>query len=108
MADTLPGKVGDDPHKGGTVPRGVLSDPIRDGRRNVTLASIAGSLRDRGLDAKTICVVLLEVNRVRCEPPLGEAEVISVGQSVSRYPAGSPRYMRSPARRIRRDEGASR
>jgi hypothetical protein len=100
MAEALFGKASDDPHAGGTVPRDVLSGPIRDGRRNVTLASVAGSLRERGLDAETICVVLLEVNRLRCEPSLGEAEVIGIGRSVGRYPAGSPRYRKSSAIRV--------
>jgi putative DNA primase/helicase len=66
----------------------------------VALASTAGSLRNRGLDAETICVVLLEVNRRRCEPPLDEAEVVGIGQSIGRYPAGRPRYVRSSAKRI--------
>lgn len=100
MAEALPGNVGADPDKGGTVPRDVLSGPIREGARNVALTSVAGSLRDRGLDAETICVVLLEVNRHRCEPALKEAEVLGIGRSVGRYPPGSPRYRRSTARRI--------
>jgi hypothetical protein len=100
MAEALPGKASDDPDKGGTVPREVLGGPIRDGRRNVTLASVAGSLRDRGLDAETICAVLLEVNRLRCVPPLAEAEVVGIGRSIGRYPPGSPRYRKSSAVRI--------
>lgn len=86
----------------------MLRGPIREGGRNVALASVAGSLRNRGLDAETICRVLLEVNRFRCEPPLKDSEVVRVGQSISRYPAGSSRYIGSPARRVRHDEEASR
>ncbi len=100
MADALPGGVGEDVLKDGMVSRDVLSGPIRDGRRNVTLASIAGSLRDRGLDAESICVVLLDVNRLRCEPLLDEVEVVEIGQSIGRYPAGRPRYVRSSAKRV--------
>jgi hypothetical protein len=100
MAEALPAETDDGRDQAGGVPREVLSSPIREGGRNVALASVAGSLRDRGLDAETICVVLLEVNRLRCEPPLAEAEVLGVGRSVGRYPAGAPRYRRSSARRI--------
>jgi hypothetical protein len=97
MAQALPGVagVGDDEHHVGTVSRDVLSGPIRDGQRNVTLASVAGSLRDRGLDAETISSVLLEVNQRRCEPPLAEAEVVGIGRSVGRYPPGSLRCVLS-------------
>jgi hypothetical protein len=108
MAEALPRKANDDSDKGGAVQRDVLSGPIRKGQRNVALASVAGSLRNRGLEAETICRVLLEVNRLRCEPPLADSEVISVVQSISRYPAGSARYLGSPARRVRCDEEASR
>jgi hypothetical protein len=70
----------------------------------VALASVAGSLRDRGLDAEAICVVLLEVNRLRCQPPLAEVEVVGIGRSIGRYPPGSPRYGRSSAIRIHTNE----
>jgi hypothetical protein len=105
MAQALPGDVvdagvGDDVHDSGTVSRDVLSGPIRDGQRNVTLASVAGSLRNRGLDAETICSVLLEVNQRRCQPPLAETEVVDIGRSICRYPPGSPRYKRSSAIRV--------
>jgi hypothetical protein len=102
MAEALPGDVDfvvNAPY-GGTVSRDVLSGPIRDGQRNVTLASVAGSLRSRGLDAETICSVLLGVNQHRCEPPLAETEVVGIGRSIGRYPPGSPRYRRSSAIRV--------
>jgi hypothetical protein len=100
MVEALPGKASDYPDKGGTVPREVLGGPIRDGQRNVTLASVAGSLRNRGLDPETTCIVLLEVNQRMCEPPLAEAEVVGIGRSICRYPPGSPRYRRSSAIRV--------
>ena len=53
---------------------------------------------------ETICAVLVEVNRLLCEPPLKEAEAIGIGRSVGGYPAGSPRFRRSSARRIYRKE----
>jgi hypothetical protein len=85
-----------------SVRRDALAAPIREGERNVTLASVAGSLRDRGLDEGNIAVVLLEVNRLRCDPPLEETEVLRIARYVGRYAVGSPRYRSSPARRVRR------
>jgi len=82
------------------VSKGVLSDPICEGQRNVTLASVAGSLRDRGLDEETLCIVLCEINRLRCEPPLLDDEVERIATSVCRYSAGNPRYRRSLVRRF--------
>jgi hypothetical protein len=91
MAEALPGDVdvGVNAPYGGTVSRDVLSGPIRDGQRNVTLASVAGSLRSRGLDAETICSVLLGVNQHRCEPPLAETEVVDIGPSAATH-LGAP------------------
>jgi hypothetical protein len=100
MAEALPRKVSDDPDYGGAVQRDVLRGPIREGTRNVALASVAGSLRNRGLDAETICIVLLELNQRRCEPPLAEAEVVGIGRSIGHYPPGSPRYRKSSAIRV--------
>ena len=112
MAQALPGGVdagvGDDVDTIGTVSRDVLGGPIREGGRNVALTSVAGSLRNRGLDADIICRVLLEVNRFKCEPPLSEAEVIRISRSISKYPAGPLRYIGSSARRVRNDEGVGR
>jgi hypothetical protein len=111
MVESLPGNVfeyvGDDVQDGGTVSQDVLGGPIREGGRNVALASVAGSLRDRGLDAETICIVLLEVNQRRCEPPLAEAEVVGIGRSICRYPPGSPRYRKSSAIRVYTNRKAS-
>jgi hypothetical protein len=100
MAESLPGSAGADVMSSGKVPREVLGEPIRKHHRNVSLTSVAGSLRDRGLDVGTICAVLLEVNRLRCLPPLEDEEVSGIAQSIGRYPAGKPRYRRSPVRRI--------
>lgn len=105
MAEGLSRSIGgDDPGHAGEVRRDILSSPIRHGGRNVVLASVAGSLRDRGLAVETMCVVLLEVNRLRCEPPLTEQEVAGIARSVGKYTAGSPRYRGSSARRVYRKE----
>jgi hypothetical protein len=60
-------------------------EPIREGSRNSTLTSLAGTMRRRGLDEAAIAAALLVVNATRCEPPLAEAEVRTIAASVCRY-----------------------
>jgi hypothetical protein len=100
MAESLPSGSDDGAVAGGKVPHEVLSEPVRQHSRNLSLTSIAGSLRDRGLDVETISAVLVEVNKLRCLPPLEDEEVTRIAQSIGRYPAGKPRYRRSPIRRL--------
>jgi hypothetical protein len=99
MAETLQDANDDGITSRGRVAHDVLGEPIREHRRNLSLTSVAGSLRDRGLDAETILIVLSEVNRLRCVPPLAGEEVHRITHSVCRYPAGRPRYLRSSAMR---------
>jgi hypothetical protein len=63
------------------------SSPIPEGQRNNTLASIAGSMRQRGLSPEEIVPSLLAVNASRSKPPLPEPDVRRIAQSVGRYPA---------------------
>jgi len=68
---------------------GAVPEVIPEGQRNKTLASIAGSLRHRGLDQKTIYESLRVVN-AKCNPPLGDEEVARIAESIGRYePKGS-------------------
>lgn len=68
-----------------------VEDAIPEGRRNQDLASIAGTLRRRGLGEAEITDALLSVNRHRCSPPLPEAEVRDIAASISRYEPGPAR-----------------
>ena len=104
MAESLPGETGEG-GTGGLVPQEVLGESIRESRRNLSLTSVAGSLRNRGLDLETILTVLIEVNRLRCVPPLDDEEVTRIARSIGRYPPGRPRYRRSPVRRVHKKEG---
>lgn len=61
------------------------SGPIAEGERNATLTRMAGAMRGQGADQSAIEAALLEVNRLRCQPPLPEAEVREVARSVARY-----------------------
>lgn len=63
----------------------VCDGPIAEGRRNAHLASLAGSMRHRGMTPEAIAAALLEENTRRCDPPLSEREVRDVASSIGRY-----------------------
>lgn len=58
---------------------------IPEGKRNTTLTSIAGTMRNRGLRDNEILPALYEINKYRCIPPLPKKEVGNIARSVSRY-----------------------
>ena len=76
-------------HKKTTAPASAPSiapeDELRKGFRNATLTSMAGAMRRKGMSERAIAAALLEENRSRCKPPLGEAEVREIAKSVARY-----------------------
>lgn len=61
------------------------SQIIPEGERNARLASLAGTMRRRGMTQEAIEAALLEVNRQQCSPPLSDDEVIRIAQSITRY-----------------------
>jgi Bifunctional DNA primase/polymerase, N-terminal/Primase C terminal 1 (PriCT-1)/AAA domain len=69
-------------------PAPALDDTIPEGRRNGTLASLAGTMRWRGMTSEEIHPALAVVNARRCAPPLAEAELRAIATSVGRYPPG--------------------
>ncbi len=75
-------------NKGRADPIGAV---IPEHQRNATLASLAGSMRHRGMGEEAMAVALLEVNRTQCLPPLDEDEVRSIAQSYMHYPPGEDR-----------------
>jgi len=70
------------PARGAAAPVG---DVIGEGERNNTLASIAGSMRRRGMTHEEIAAALHVVNQRRCNPPLPREEVENIAKSISRY-----------------------
>lgn len=68
--------------------RGADMDPIPEGRRNSTLASIAGTYRRRGYTQEQILDALSLINDERCGHPLSERDIVGIARSVSRYPTG--------------------
>lgn len=65
--------------------RPAPSAPISDGQRNATLASLAGSMRRRGMSLEAISAALIADNAARCRPPLADDEVRRIAESVGRY-----------------------
>ncbi len=61
---------------------------IPEGQRNATLASLAGTMRRRGMRESEIRAALQIVNSERCRPPLGDHEVAEIARSVASYPSG--------------------
>jgi hypothetical protein len=64
---------------------GDVSGVIPQGERNSTLASLAGSMRRRGMSQDAIAAGLLAENKRACNPPLPQNEVEKIAESVSRY-----------------------
>jgi Bifunctional DNA primase/polymerase, N-terminal/AAA domain/Primase C terminal 1 (PriCT-1) len=85
----------------------AVAEIIPTGQRNATLASLAGTMRKRGLSAAELTAALLVVNQ-RCAPPLPEAEVMAIAESVAKYPPEdlSPRV--EPAAEARDNGGGHR
>lgn len=74
---------------------------IPHGRRNGTLASIAGSMRAQGLDSAAILAALEVIDQTRCDPPFdsddnpegaaaGREELARIAESIGSYPAPDP------------------
>lgn len=63
---------------------------IEEGSRNAVMASIAGSLRRKGLSHQAILAALLAENENRCNPPLDDSEVENIARSISRYTPEDP------------------
>ena len=58
---------------------------IGEGGRNAHLASLAGTMRRRGMSVTAILAALAEENRVNCSPPLDDKELKTIARSVGRY-----------------------
>jgi Bifunctional DNA primase/polymerase, N-terminal/AAA domain/Primase C terminal 1 (PriCT-1) len=76
----------------------AVGDVIPERERNNTLASLAGSMRDRGMGEAEILAALQVANRERCRPPLAEREVAGVARSIAtRYKPKHPPAVAVPA-----------
>lgn len=77
------------PRSGEGAPDMGAASAFMHGGRNKALASVAGTLRRRGLDGEAILAALLALNATKCRPPLEEPEVKRIALSVARYPPAS-------------------
>ncbi len=68
-----------------------VSEIIPETKRNATLASLAGSMRRRGMSQTAIEAALLETNQAQCQPPLMDDEVLTIARSISKYEPATPR-----------------
>lgn len=64
--------------------RRLAHEGVAAGERNNTIASFAGHLLRRGVDAEVAIELLLCWNRVRCRPPLPDGEVVRTVESILR------------------------
>jgi len=58
---------------------------IPEGERNERLTSLAGSMRRRGMMRESMEAALLVENAMQCRPPLDDAEVKKIAESISGY-----------------------
>jgi replicative DNA helicase len=72
-------------NNGHKAPAEPVTSSIRDGNRNSTLTSLAGTMRRRGFEEDSIYLALKNENKRRCQPPLDDIEVKRISQSVARY-----------------------
>ena len=64
--------------------RDLVREGVVEGQRNSTIASLAGHLLWHGVDPEVALELLLAWNRMRCRPPLDDAEVTQVVASITR------------------------
>lgn len=62
-----------------------VEDSIGEGGRNQTLTSLGGTMRRRGMAREAILAALRAENDAKCVPPLDDAEVEKIADSVARY-----------------------
>ena len=70
--------------------RELLRAGVEEGARNNTIAALAGHLLWHGVDPGVATELLLCWNRVRCRPPLDDAEVARVLASIARLHPREP------------------
>ena len=64
--------------------RNLVREGVPEGERNNTIASLTGHLLWHGVDPDVIQELLLCWNRVRCQPPLPDEEVVHTVDSITR------------------------
>lgn len=76
------------------IPEAALGIP--EGRRDSTLASLAGTMRRRGMGGEAILAALHAENKAHCKPPLPDKDVERIAASVARYEPSAPAARQTP------------
>ena len=79
--------LGDNVPRSTSVPAGTR---IPKGQRNATLARLAGSMRRVGASQDAMVATLMTENRLRCDPPLSDGEIMRIAASIARYRPEGP------------------
>jgi hypothetical protein len=88
FGDWLPSEPAETPTTAGPVDGAIV-----EGARNVTLTSLAGTMRKRGMAPVAIEAALLAENAARCRPPLPADEVRTIAHSIgSKAPGETPAH----------------
>lgn len=74
----------------GHGPAPIVAGEIPDGGRDNTLASLAGTMRRRGMTQAEILAALRVANTERCRPPLPDADVQRIARSIASYDPADP------------------
>lgn len=64
--------------------RHLVHDGVPEGQRNSSIASLAGHLLWHQIDPEVVLELLLAWNRLRCRPPLEDAEVAQIVSNIVR------------------------
>jgi hypothetical protein len=75
---------------------GAVEGEIPEGQRDKTLASLAGTMRRRGMGADAIYAALAVENETKCNPPLPDEDVRRISRSISRYSPQDPALEAGP------------
>ncbi len=65
----------------------VLNGGASEGERNTTLTSYAGRVKSKGIAIYEAQVIIHSINKTLCNPPLSDAEVKEILESVYSYPS---------------------
>lgn len=76
---------------GKTEPTTIPDEPISQGSRNATLYKIGCSLQARGFSDSLIKTNLQSINQEKCDPPIEDAELERIVQSVFKHPKNEMR-----------------
>jgi hypothetical protein len=85
----------------GNGPAPPVGERVEELTRNVTLCSLAGSMRRRGMDFNEVLAALLVVNEQRCRPPLDQEEVEAIARNVSGYEPEDSAFTGKPGSPLR-------